>query len=99
MRSSTDFDALATYRCFDEIVSRQNGRNAKRIDIERAELQDLPDRRSSDYEQVSVRVTSSGGFTLHKVFWLSISRDGKASRCCTSVGISASRQARISFRA
>ena len=62
MRSSTDFDALATYRCFiDEIVSRQNGRNAKRIDIERAELQDLPDRRSSDHEPVSVRVTSSGG--------------------------------------
>jgi hypothetical protein len=45
MRSSTDFDALAAYRCFiDEIVSRQNARNAKRIDIERAELQDLPDR-------------------------------------------------------
>jgi hypothetical protein len=34
MRSSADFDALATYRCFiDEIVSRQNARNAKRIDI------------------------------------------------------------------
>ena len=39
MRSSADFDALAAYRCFiDEIVSRQNARNAKRIDIERAEL-------------------------------------------------------------
>jgi hypothetical protein len=75
MRSSTDFDALATYRCFiDEIVSRQNGRNAKRIDIERAELLDLPDRRSSDYEQVSVRVTSSGGFTLRKVFYTVPSR-------------------------
>ena len=75
MRSSTDFDALATYRCFiDEIVSRQNGRNAKRIDIERAELLDLPDLRSSDYEQVSVRVTSSGGFTLRKVFYTVPSR-------------------------
>jgi hypothetical protein len=60
MRSSADFDALAAYRCFiDEIVSRQNTHNAKRIDIERSELQALPDRRSSDYEEVSVRVTSS----------------------------------------
>src|SRR5260370_35740667 len=75
MRSSADFDALATYRCFiDEIVSRQNARNAKRIDIERAELQALPDRRSSDYEEVSVRVTSSGGFTLRKVFYTVPSR-------------------------
>src|SRR3981189_2007977 len=58
MRSSADFAALAAYRSFiDEIVSRQNARNAKRIDIERAELQALPDRRSSDYEEVSVRVT------------------------------------------
>lgn len=39
MRSSADFDALAVDRCFiDEIVSRQNASNAKRIDIERAEL-------------------------------------------------------------
>jgi hypothetical protein len=46
MTSSADFDALAAYRGFiDEIVSRQNARNAKRIDIERAELQALPDRR------------------------------------------------------
>ena len=75
MRGSADFDALAAYRCFiDEIVSRQNARNAKRIDIERAELQDLPDRRSSDYEEVSVRVTSSGGFTLRKVFYTVPSR-------------------------
>ncbi len=75
MRSSADFDALAAYRCFiDEIVSRQNARNAKRIDIERAELQALPDRRSSDYEEVSVRVTSSGGFTLRKVFYTVPSR-------------------------
>src|SRR5437879_5139984 len=63
---------VATF--IDEIVSRQNARNAKRIDIERAELQALPDRRSSDYEEVSVRVTSSGGFTLRKVFYTVPSR-------------------------
>ncbi len=75
MRGARDFDDLAAYRRFvDEIVSRRNARNAKRIDIERAELQELPDRRTSDYEEVIVRVTSSGGFTLRKVFYTVPSR-------------------------
>lgn len=42
--------------------------------MERAELQELPDRRTADYEQVTVRVTSSGGFTLRKVFYTVPSR-------------------------
>src|SRR5512144_3068566 len=75
MRGTSDFDDLAAYRRFiDEIVGRRNARKAKRIDSERAELQDLPDRRTSDYEQVTVRVTSSGGFTLRKVFYTVPSR-------------------------
>jgi transposase InsO family protein len=75
MRGASDFDDLAAYRRFiDEIVSRRNARNAKRIDSERAALQELPDRRSSDYEEVIVRVTSSGGFTLRKVFYTVPSR-------------------------
>jgi hypothetical protein len=75
MRGSRDFGDLAAYRRFiDEIVGRRNARNAKRIDIERAELKQLPDRRTTDYEQVTVRVTSSGGFTLRKVFYTVPSR-------------------------
>ena len=75
MRGSSDFDDLAAYRRFvDEIVSRLNARNSKRIDSERAELQQLPVRRTSDYEEVTVRVTSSGGFTLRKVFYTVPSR-------------------------
>lgn len=75
MRGSSDFDDLAAYRRFvDEIVSRCNVRHSKRIDIERAELQELPVRRTSDYEEVTVRVTSSGGFTLRKVFYTVPSR-------------------------
>jgi hypothetical protein len=75
MRGSSDFDDLAAYRRFvDEIVSRCNARNSKRVDIERAELQELPVRRTSDYEEVTVRVTSSGGFTLRKVFYTVPSR-------------------------
>ncbi|MEO8654667.1 MAG: IS21 family transposase [Ramlibacter sp.] len=75
MRGSRDFADLPAYRRFiDEIVGRRNARNAGRIDSERAKLQDLPGRRSSDYEEVSVRVTSSGGFTLRKVFYTVPSR-------------------------
>jgi len=37
-------------------------------------LKTLPDRRTSDYEEVGVRVTSSGGFTLRKVFYTVPSR-------------------------
>jgi hypothetical protein len=75
MRASGDFDDLAAYRLFiDEIVGRHNARHAKRIDIERATLQKLPDRRTCDYEEVIVHVTSSGGFTLRKVFYTVPSR-------------------------
>lgn len=75
LRGTTDFDDLAAYRSFiDEIVSRRNARNARRIDSERASLQGLPDRRTSDYEEVLIRVTSTGGFTLRKVFYTVPSR-------------------------
>jgi hypothetical protein len=75
LRGAADFDNIAAYRAFiDEFISRRNARNAKRIDSERAALQELPDRRTSDYEEVIVRVTSSGGFTLRKVFYTVPSR-------------------------
>jgi hypothetical protein len=44
------------------------------IDIERAGLRPLPGRRTCDYEEVVARVTSSGGFTLRKVFYTVPSR-------------------------
>lgn len=75
LRGSADFADLPAYRCFvDEIVSRCNARNRPRIDAERAQLQTLPNRRTSDYEEVGVHVTSSGGFTLRKVFYTVPSR-------------------------
>jgi hypothetical protein len=75
LRGSADFADMAAYRRFiAEIVSRGNVRNAKRIDLERVELQTLPQRRSTDYEEVTVPVTSSGGFTLRKVFYTVPSR-------------------------
>ena len=47
-----DFADLGAYRRFiDEIMSRKNARNAKRIDAERATLQPLPANRTGDYEE------------------------------------------------
>ncbi len=75
MRGSRDFESLQDYRRFiDEIVGRINARNAKRIDAERASLRPLPTRRTTDYEEITLRVTSSGGFTLRKVFYTVPSR-------------------------
>lgn len=52
-----------------QVVGRRNARLGPRIDAERARLQDLPDRRTADYEETIVTVTSSSGFVLRKVFY------------------------------
>jgi hypothetical protein len=44
------------------VIGRRNARNRKGIAIERAALKPLPERRTADYEEVRVVVTSSGGF-------------------------------------
>lgn len=75
MRGSWDFDDLDAYRGFvDEIVSRHNANHGKRIDAERPHLQELPDRRTTDFEEVVVTVSRTGGFTLRKVFYTVPSR-------------------------
>jgi hypothetical protein len=75
LRGSREFKDLAAYRCFiDEIVGRNNAKNRKRLELERPALKELPKRRTSDYEEKSVRVTSSGGFLLDKVFYTVPSR-------------------------
>lgn len=75
LRGVAEFTDLVAYRRFiDEIVSRKNARNGKRIDAERALLQSLPRERTCDWEETFVYVTSSGGFTLRKVFYTVPSR-------------------------
>jgi transposase InsO family protein len=70
LRGSRDFEDLAAYRRFvDEVVGRRNARNRKSIEIERTALKPLPARRTTDYEEARVLVTSSGGFTLKRVFY------------------------------
>lgn len=75
MRGSADFADLGAYRAFiDEIVGRRNAARGKRIAAERAYLQSLPERRTTDFEEVIVTVSSTGGFTLRKVFYTVPSR-------------------------
>lgn len=75
MRGTRDFDDLAGYRLFiDEIVSRKNAHHAKRIAAQRIVLQQLPGQRTCGHEETIVTVTSSGGFTLKKVFYTVPSR-------------------------
>jgi hypothetical protein len=70
LRGSHDFEDLAAYRRFiDEIVGRNNAKNRKRLELERPLLKELPEKRTSDYEETRVWVTSSGGFVLRKIFY------------------------------
>ena len=55
-------------------MSRRNARNRARIDAERAVLGPLPGRRSDGFEETLVRVTSTGGFSLRRVFYTVPSR-------------------------
>jgi hypothetical protein len=75
LRGSRDFDDLDAYRRFiDEIIGRQNANNRKRIELERPHLAALPKRRTADFEEKVVTVTSSGGFILRRVFYTAPSR-------------------------
>jgi len=75
LRGSRDFESLPVYRAFvDELMSRRNVRNRASIDIERDMLLVLPRQRTRDFEEALVRVTSSGGFALRKVFYTVPSR-------------------------
>jgi len=69
LRGTPDFSDLAACRRFlDAFCGRRNAHNRKRIDAGRAVLQPLPTRRTTDGEETTVTVTSSGGFILKRVF-------------------------------
>ena len=69
LRGSRDFETTGAYRVFlGRVVSRRNARNRERIDAERSVLGPLPGRHSDGFEETLVRVTSTGGFSLRRVF-------------------------------
>jgi hypothetical protein len=75
LRGTRQFDDLDAYRRFvDEVVGRRNRRNSKRLEVERPNLLALPARRTGDYEEKLIIVTSRSGFTLRKVFYTVPSR-------------------------
>jgi transposase InsO family protein len=75
LRGSRNFEDLTAYRRFiDEIIGRNNAKNLKRLELERPLLKELPERRTTDYEETRVLVTSSCGFLLRKVFYTVSSR-------------------------
>jgi hypothetical protein len=75
MRGCAEFADIEAYRVFiDEIVGRCNAAQGKRIAAERTYLQALPAHRTTDFEEVIVTVSSTGGFTLRKVFYTVPSR-------------------------
>ena len=75
LRGSRDFETIEEYRAFlGQVVSRRNARNRARIDAERAVLGPLPKRRTDGFEETLVRVTSTGGFSLRRVFYTVPSR-------------------------
>src|SRR6202522_875222 len=75
LRGSADFDSLDAYRDWiADLVGRRNARREKLVSLERAELSALPPRRTTDHDEAKVRVTSSSGFILRKVFYTVPSR-------------------------
>jgi len=75
LRGSGDFADLDAYRRFvDEVVGRANAGRRKALEIEQAKLKPLPSRRTDDFEEELVTVTSSGGFILRRVFYTAPSR-------------------------
>ena len=75
LRGSTEFADLEAWRGFvAEIIGRGNAHRARRIKAERTTLGALPPMRTTDYEETSVRVTTSSGFILKRVFYTVPSR-------------------------
>ena len=75
LRGSAEFDSLDAYRDWiADLVGRRNARRDKLVGLERTRLQTLPPRRTTDYDEASVVVTSSSGFVLKKVFYTVPSR-------------------------
>jgi len=70
LRGSRDFPDLASWRRFvDEVVARRNRRREAAVRIEMSALKPLPVRRTTDFTEVVARVTKTGGFLVHSVFY------------------------------
>jgi hypothetical protein len=70
LRGSRDFASLAEWRRFvDQLVARRNQRRQAAIQIEATALRRLPPRRTTDCTELVARVTRTGGFLVHGIFY------------------------------
>ena len=70
LRGQRDFASLAEYRTFvDQLVARRNRRREDAVRVEMAALRPLPPRRTTDFTEIVARVTRTGGFLVHSVFY------------------------------
>ena len=70
LRGSRDFATIDDYRRFvDQLVGRRNRRREDRTVPEMAALRPLPARRTTDFTELVARVTRTGGFLVHQVFY------------------------------
>lgn len=69
-RGSRDFPDVAAWRRFvDELVARRNRHREAAVQVETKVLRPLPARRTTDFTEVVARVTRTGGFLVHSVFY------------------------------
>lgn len=70
LRSTSDFDSLDAYKAFiREILAKRNRRIDKIFAEERASLNSLPERKTCDYSEERVRVTSSSTISVKQVIY------------------------------
>ena len=70
LRGHTDFQTLDDYRAFvARVVGDHNRRQHKMIEIERPLLRPLPSTQPVIWQEATVRVTSSSGFSLRQTFY------------------------------
>jgi len=75
LRGSADFESLDTYRVWlDGIVRRFNRRCGEALEIERAQLGALPPRRTTDFTEQVVPVTTSSTIEVKRVLYTVPSR-------------------------
>lgn len=70
LRGSRDFACVEDYRRFvDMLVARRNRQRADAVQAERAHLKPLPQRRTTDFTEIVVPVTRTGGFLVKSIFY------------------------------
>jgi hypothetical protein len=75
LRGSRDFADLDAYRRFiAEVVAQANASRRELLALEQPHLRPLPPAPTPAYEETTVRVTSSSGFVLRRVFYTVPSR-------------------------